>query len=142
VTRSSAQGWFVPAGALDGTRRGGTVRHATSPPGRLAPDAVGWYPCSMDILEDAAIDAGLRHLQGWRRDGDAIVRQLRFDSFRAAIDFIVRVADAADAADHHPELTNVYWNVGVRLTTHDAGGVTQRDLDLARAIDAAAGVGI
>jgi 4a-hydroxytetrahydrobiopterin dehydratase len=90
----------------------------------------------MDTLDDATIDRTLRDLEGWQRDGDAIARQLRFDSFRDAIDFIVRVADAADAADHHPELTNVYWNVGVRLTTHDAGGVTQRDLDLARAIDA------
>jgi 4a-hydroxytetrahydrobiopterin dehydratase len=90
----------------------------------------------MDTLDDLTIDRALQGLDGWRRDGDAIVRQLRFGSFRAAIDFIVRVADAADAADHHPELTNVYWNVGVRLTTHDAGGVTQRDIDLAGAIDA------
>lgn len=91
----------------------------------------------MDTLDDLTIDRALQDLDGWQRDGDAIVRQLRFDSFRDAIDFIVRVADAADEADHHPELTNVYWNVGVRLTTHDAGGVTQRDLDLASAIDAA-----
>jgi 4a-hydroxytetrahydrobiopterin dehydratase len=90
----------------------------------------------MDTLDEATIALALQDLDGWQRDGDAIVRQLRFDSFREAIDFIVRVADAADAADHHPELTNVYWNVGVRLTTHDAGGVTQRDLDLASAIDA------
>jgi 4a-hydroxytetrahydrobiopterin dehydratase len=90
----------------------------------------------METLDDLTIDRALQDLDGWQRDGDAIVRQLRFDSFRDAIDFIVRVADAADAADHHPELTNVYWNVGVRLTTHDAGGVTQRDLDLASAIDA------
>jgi 4a-hydroxytetrahydrobiopterin dehydratase len=90
----------------------------------------------MRTLDDTTIELALQTLEGWRRDGDAIVRQLRFDSFREAIDFIVRVADAADAADHHPELTNVYWNVGVRLTTHDAGGVTQRDLDLAGAIDA------
>ncbi len=90
----------------------------------------------MDTLDDLTIDRALQDLDGWQRDGDAIVRQLRFDSFRDAIDFIVRVADAADEADHHPELTNVYWNVGVRLTTHDAGGVTQRDLDLASAIDA------
>jgi 4a-hydroxytetrahydrobiopterin dehydratase len=90
----------------------------------------------MDILDHATIDAELPTLEGWQREGDAIVRQLRLPSFRAAIDLIVRIADLADAADHHPELTNVYWNLGIRLTTHDAGGVTRRDLDLARAIDA------
>jgi 4a-hydroxytetrahydrobiopterin dehydratase len=90
----------------------------------------------MDLLDEATIDAALLDLDGWRRDGNAIVRDLKFASFRAAIDFIVRVADVADAADHHPELTNVYWNVGIRLATHDAGGVTRRDLDLAGAIDA------
>ncbi len=102
----------------------------------LALDVTAWYPFGMDILTDDAIDAALQRLEDWQRDGDAIVRQLRFPSFRAAIDFIVRVADVADAADHHPELTNVYWNVAVRLTTHDVGGVTARDLDLAAAIDA------
>jgi len=127
----SGRGWFVPVGRLDGT-----VGHRPELPRWLASDAAGWYPCRMDLLDDATIDASLHRLKGWERDGHAIVRQLRFDSFRAAIDFIVRVADVADAADHHPELTNVYWNVGVRLTTHDAGGVTQRDLDLASAIDA------
>jgi len=90
----------------------------------------------MDILDDHAIDAALQDLEAWRRDGDAIVRELRFRSFRAAIGFINRVADLADAADHHPELTNVYWDVVVRLSTHDAGGVTRKDLDLAASIDA------
>jgi 4a-hydroxytetrahydrobiopterin dehydratase len=89
----------------------------------------------MDLLDDAAIDGALADLDGWQRDGDALVRELRFDGFRDAIAFINRVADLADEADHHPELTNVYATVGVRLTTHDAGGVTGRDVDLARAID-------
>jgi 4a-hydroxytetrahydrobiopterin dehydratase len=90
----------------------------------------------METLDHAAIDRALKDLDGWRREGDAIVRDLRFPSFMDAIGFIDRVAVVADAADHHPELTNVYWNVGVRLTTHDAGGVTERDIALARAIDA------
>jgi 4a-hydroxytetrahydrobiopterin dehydratase len=90
----------------------------------------------MDILEDATIDHALGELDGWRREGGAILRDLRFPSFMDAIRFIDRVAVVAEAADHHPELTNVYWNVGIRLTTHDAGGVTERDLALARAIDA------
>lgn len=101
-----------------------------------AVSAVDWYPCRMDIIDDPTIDAALGGLSGWRREGEAILRDLRFPTFMDAIRFIGRVAVLAEEADHHPELTNVYWNVGIRLTTHDAGGVTQRDLALARAIDA------
>lgn len=89
----------------------------------------------MTLLDPAAVDAALAGLDDWRREGDALVRDLRFPSFMAAIRFIVRVADLAEAADHHPELSNVYWNVGIRLTTHDAGGITDCDVALARAID-------
>ena len=89
----------------------------------------------MDRLDTAAIDRELSTLDGWRREDDALVRELRFDGFRDAIAFIDRVADVADAADHHPELHNVYATVTVRLTTHDVGGITTADVDLARAID-------
>ncbi|WP_211262555.1 4a-hydroxytetrahydrobiopterin dehydratase [Nitriliruptor alkaliphilus] len=89
----------------------------------------------METLEPAAVDRALATLDGWQRDGDTLVRELRFDGFRDAIAFINRVADLADAADHHPELTNVYARVVVRLTTHDAGGITSKDVDLARAVD-------
>jgi 4a-hydroxytetrahydrobiopterin dehydratase len=102
----------------------------------LASRQMGWYHCPMDPLDDTSIDAALARLPGWRREGHAILRDLRFDTFMQAIRFIDRVAVVAEAADHHPELTNVYWNVGIRLTTHDAGGVTERDIALARAIDA------
>jgi len=94
----------------------------------------------MDILDDDTITTALRALPEWRREGDAIARDLRFPAFMEAIRFIDRVAVLAEEADHHPELTNVYWNVAVRLTTHDAGGITQRDLDLAGAIDAVVGL--
>ena len=102
----------------------------------LADRLVDWYPCRIDILDDIAISSALAVLPGCRREGDAILRDLRFPTFMEAIGFIGRVAVVAEAADHHPELTNVYWNVGIRLTTHDAGGLTQRDIALARAIDA------
>jgi 4a-hydroxytetrahydrobiopterin dehydratase len=76
----------------------------------------------------------------WRPDGDdAIARSLKFADFNAAFGFMTRVALWADKADHHPEWSNVYNRVEVRLTTHDAGGVTDKDLALARFIDAAAG---
>jgi len=90
----------------------------------------------MEPLDEDQVRAALDELRGWEYDGSALTRQLRFDGFREAIDFVLRVADLAERADHHPELTNVHSRVGLVLTTHEAGGVTDRDLDLARAIDA------
>lgn len=104
---------------------------------RLGP----WYPAGMDTLDSPTIDAALTELQGWERDGDTIRRDYKLDGFRDAIDLIVRIADLADDANHHPELTNVYNNLTVVLTTHDAGGITQKDLDLAAAIEATATTG-
>jgi 4a-hydroxytetrahydrobiopterin dehydratase len=90
----------------------------------------------MSLLDHDTVRAALAELDGWELEADAIRRELQFEGFREAIAFINRVADLADAADHHPELTNVYSTVTIVLTTHDAGGVTAKDLDLARAIDA------
>jgi 4a-hydroxytetrahydrobiopterin dehydratase len=75
----------------------------------------------------------------WSRDSsrDAITRELVFPDFNRAFAFMTQVALAAEKADHHPEWSNVYNKVRVTLSTHDAGGVTQKDLDLARFIDAA-----
>jgi 4a-hydroxytetrahydrobiopterin dehydratase len=87
------------------------------------------------LLAPDQIRDGLAQLDGWERDGDAIRNRWSFGSFRAAIDFVLRVADLADEADHHPELTNVYDRVTIVLTSHDAGGITVKDLDLAAAID-------
>jgi 4a-hydroxytetrahydrobiopterin dehydratase len=68
-----------------------------------------------------------------------IEREFRFADFRAAFAFMTRVALAAERADHHPEWSNVYNRVTVRLTTHDAGGLTDNDFALAAEADAAAG---
>ena len=73
--------------------------------------------------------------EGWWYDGGAIRKEFTFPGFRAAIAFIDRIADVAHAAKHHPELVNNYNRVVVVLTTHDEGGVTERDLDLADAIE-------
>ena len=75
----------------------------------------------------------------WSRDPgrDAIQREFVFKDFNGAFTFMTQVALAAEKADHHPEWSNVYNKVRVTLSTHDAGGVTQKDLDLARFIDAA-----
>ncbi|MEL6475735.1 MAG: 4a-hydroxytetrahydrobiopterin dehydratase [Pseudomonadota bacterium] len=74
---------------------------------------------------------------GWQttEDGKAIDKVFRFANFRDAMAWMTRVAFEAEAADHHPEWRNVYNRVEVRLTTHDAGGLTQKDLDLATAIE-------
>ena len=86
-------------------------------------------------LVDAEIELALAGLPGWNRDGDAIVRRYRFADFTHAFAFMARVALLAEKADHHPEWSNVYNRVEVRLTTHDAGGLTARDIALATAID-------
>lgn len=80
-------------------------------------------------------------LDGWTAvDGrDAIEKRYQFSDFGAAFGFMARVALAAEKADHHPEWSNVYNRVHVVLTTHDAGGVTEKDVALAKAMDAAAG---
>lgn len=85
-------------------------------------------------LTDDAITSGLTALSGWSRDGETIVRQFEFADFVAALGFITQVGVLAERANHHPELTNVYNRVRVALSTHDAGGITQKDFDLAREI--------
>lgn len=87
-------------------------------------------------LTDAEIDAALASLPGWLRAGDGIERSYRFEDFTRAFAWMTRVALLAEKADHHPEWSNVYNRVEVRLTTHDAGGITAKDVDLAKAIDA------
>jgi 4a-hydroxytetrahydrobiopterin dehydratase len=76
---------------------------------------------------------------GWTHRADALHREFRFDSFRDAMSFMLRAAFVAEAHRHHPEWSNVYDCVTIRLTTHDAGNrVTERDVKLARAFDAIA----
>jgi 4a-hydroxytetrahydrobiopterin dehydratase len=82
----------------------------------------------------------LKQLQGWApaEGRDAIVRSFRFPDFNAAFGFMTRVALKAETLDHHPEWSNVYDRVEVLLATHDAGGVTELDVALAKFIDVAA----
>ena len=87
------------------------------------------------LLDPPALDAGLSALGAWRREGDVIVRTVRCPSFRSAIELVDRVADAAEAADHHPEIEIVWRRVTFRLTSKASGGLTQRDLDMAAQID-------
>jgi 4a-hydroxytetrahydrobiopterin dehydratase len=86
-------------------------------------------------LTEAEIAAALPNVPGWTRNGDGIERQYKFADFTQAFGFMARVALLAEKADHHPEWSNVYNKVDIRLTTHDAGGISARDFALARAID-------
>lgn len=85
--------------------------------------------------------AALATLPGWSATPgrDAITKSFRFADFNAAFGFMARVALVAEKMDHHPEWSNVYNKVDVVLTTHDAGGVTEKDVALARFMDEAAG---
>jgi 4a-hydroxytetrahydrobiopterin dehydratase len=85
----------------------------------------------------------LAELDGWRVvDGrDAIAKSFRFKDFNQAFAFMTRVAMMAEKMDHHPEWSNVYNKVEITLSTHDAGGLTERDIRLAKFIDQAAGGG-
>jgi 4a-hydroxytetrahydrobiopterin dehydratase len=85
----------------------------------------------MDLLDTAAIAAALDKLPGWERDGDRIVKTYVLDDFRSAMLFVDRVAEAAEAAGHHPDI-DIRWNkVTLSLSTHSAGGLTENDTALA-----------
>jgi 4a-hydroxytetrahydrobiopterin dehydratase len=88
-------------------------------------------------LSDGEIEQACSRLPGWEREGDQIVKWYELPSFRDAITFVAAIADAAEAADHHPDIDIRYRRVRVGLSTHDAGGITQKDIDLAKAIEAA-----
>ena len=88
-------------------------------------------------LSDAERAAALQGLPGWalRTDGLAISRHFTFADFSAAFGFMARVALTAEKLDHHPEWSNVWNRVEITLTTHDAGGLSARDLAMAREIN-------
>jgi 4a-hydroxytetrahydrobiopterin dehydratase len=91
-------------------------------------------------LTEEGIREALGKLPGWAAEGDAaIARTLRLADHIEAIGLVMRVATVAEVLNHHPEVSWVYNRVTFRLSTHDAGGVTERDLELARRIDALAG---
>ncbi|MGD1030284.1 MAG: 4a-hydroxytetrahydrobiopterin dehydratase [Opitutaceae bacterium] len=93
-------------------------------------------------LPKAKIAAALADLPGWKLQRNAVAKTFRFKSFREALSFMVRVGFEAEAMNHHPDWTNVYNRVAIRLSSHDAGGrVTAKDIGLARRIQGIAWVG-
>ena len=88
-------------------------------------------------LTEREIAERLSRLREWRREGDAILKTFKFGTFADGIRFVDRVATAADAMDHHPDIDIRYTTITMALSTHSAGGLTARDFDLAAQIDAA-----
>lgn len=86
-------------------------------------------------LEEDELEAELSTIPHWNRDGRHIERNLRFADFASAFEFMTSVALVCEQLNHHPEWSNVYNRASIRLTTHDAGGLSQADFDLARRID-------
>jgi 4a-hydroxytetrahydrobiopterin dehydratase len=93
-------------------------------------------------LKVADVKAALGELLGWKFQREALAKTFKFGNFREALSFMVRAGFEAEAMDHHPEWTNVYNRVAIRLNTHDAGGkVTAKDVELAKKIQAISWVG-
>ena len=87
-------------------------------------------------LSETQIKNSLTELDGWRTEGDKLMKDFEFSDFREALAFMVRVGFEAEEQGHHPEMFNVYNTLTIGLATHDAGGkVTAKDVKLAKAID-------
>jgi 4a-hydroxytetrahydrobiopterin dehydratase len=89
----------------------------------------------MTVQADEDIERWLQGHEGWTRDGNAIARAVECASFPAAIGLVTRVAEVAEDRDHHPDIDIRWRTVRFALSTHSAGGITEKDLDLAATID-------
>lgn len=90
-------------------------------------------------LTDTEIQAALKTLPGWGREGGAIVKTYKFGKFAEGIAFVQRIAVQADRMDHHPDIDIRYTKIRVALSTHDAGGITASDTKLASLIEGSVG---
>ena len=89
----------------------------------------------MPKLNQQEIEDALQNLLQWRQEGDELRRELKFEDFKQAMSFVNRVADAANAADHHPDIDIRYNRVLLVLSTHSEGGITDKDVEMARQIE-------
>ena len=90
----------------------------------------------MSVLTPESVEESLRSLPQWKLENKEIVRSYKFGDFRAAMAFVNRVAEKAEAAQHHPDIDIRYNQVRLALVSHDQGGITERDIKMARTIDA------
>ncbi|MGB3486183.1 MAG: 4a-hydroxytetrahydrobiopterin dehydratase [Mycobacterium sp.] len=89
----------------------------------------------MAVLTDDQADAAAQHLNGWERRDGALRRSVKFSGFLDGIDAVRRVAEQAEARDHHPDIDIRWRTVTFALVTHSEGGITEKDVEMARAID-------
>ena len=87
------------------------------------------------IISSEALDEALRELSGWRGEADRLKKRWTFPDFASSLAFVNRVGELAEAADHHPDITFGWGYAEIALTTHDRGGITDVDMELARQID-------
>ncbi len=90
---------------------------------------------TVDKLNTESIRGWLSGRKGWKRRANKLTKEFAFESFRDSIVFVNRIATLADGMNHHPDIDVRYATVTVTLTTHDAGGITEKDLELAEQID-------
>lgn len=89
----------------------------------------------MKVLSESEIDKHLTQLDNWRLENGAIIKDWVFQDFSEAMDFINMMAVIAEKHNHHPQLVNVYNRVTLHFTTHDAGGITEKDINIAKELD-------
>jgi 4a-hydroxytetrahydrobiopterin dehydratase len=89
----------------------------------------------MDVLPDNEIESRLSELEGWRRDGAAIVKEFELEDFVGSVEFVNKLVEPAEEMGHHPDLSLSWDKVQVSLSTHSAGGLTENDFELAKRID-------
>ncbi len=90
---------------------------------------------NMMRLSDADIDEELKNLAGWSVVNEKLHKEFQFESFNQAFGFMTRAAMEIEKMNHHPEWFNAYNRITVELTTHDAGGITKNDIDLAKILN-------
>ncbi|MDJ0635036.1 MAG: 4a-hydroxytetrahydrobiopterin dehydratase [Xenococcaceae cyanobacterium MO_188.B29] len=86
------------------------------------------------VFNQTQVEEKLQTLPDWKTDGETISRTFKFKDFLGSIDFVNKLVEPAEKAGHHPDITISYNKVTIDLTTHDAGGITQKDFDLAETI--------
>ncbi len=89
----------------------------------------------MSVLSAATVEERLRSLPRWKLEGQEIVRRFEFSDFAAAMVFVNQVAELAEKAGHHPDIDIRYNKVRLALVSHDKGGLTERDMQMASAVD-------
>ena len=100
---------------------------------RLAPNSPPFL--MSDLLEEDEVAAVLKKFPDWELEGNALTRTVEFEEYMEGIDFVNLLADVAEDAQHHPDIQIRYTRVTLSLTTHDAGGITEADVELAQRID-------